>query len=122
MAKKSKKSTSRKSNRSRPAAEQRVSNSELSLAPTVEFLHSHLTESICSEVFQDLRTTERERKWSLFALARFWLAVVLEAPQSLTKLLEKTRGHLVTGLLPEVDASSEAFFQRNRPTRTAGRS
>ena len=53
------------------------------LAPTVEFLHGQITEALCDEVFQDIRTSERQRKWTLFALARFWLAVILEAPPSL---------------------------------------
>lgn len=82
------------------------------LAPTVEFLHEYLSEALCDEVFQDLRTTERERRWSLYALARFWLDVVLEAPPSLSQLLERTRGGDPAGFLPQVAASSEAFFQR----------
>jgi hypothetical protein len=85
---------------------------EVQLAPAVEFIHEHLTEALCCEVFQGIRTTERERKWSLFALARFWLAVVLEAPPSLSHLLERTRQNNPLGFLPEVSASSEAFFQR----------
>lgn len=82
------------------------------LSPVVEFLHEHLTEALCEEVFQDLRTTERERKWSLFALARFWQAVVLEAPPSLSHLLERSRLGDPRGFLPVISASSEAFFQK----------
>lgn len=85
---------------------------DVHLVPTVEFIHEHLTESLCKEVFQDVRTSERERKWSLFALARFWLAVVIGAPKSLSQLLERTRHGDPRGLLPLVDASSEAFFQK----------
>lgn len=85
------------------------------LAPTVSFIHEILTESLCKEVFEDHRTNERERKWVLFALARFWLAVILEPPPSLSALLERTRNrHDPRGFLPEVDAESEAFFQRCR--------
>ena len=82
------------------------------LAPTVEFLHEHLTEALCKEVFKDLRTTERERKWSLYALAQFWIAVVLVAPRALGELLARSRAGDPTGLLPQVAASSEAFFQK----------
>jgi hypothetical protein len=82
------------------------------LVPTVEFLHKELSEALCQEVFQDLRTSERERKWSLFALARFWLGVVLDSPKSLSQLLERMRSGDPTGFLPQVDASAEAFFQR----------
>ena len=72
----------------------------------------HLSEALCDEVFEDIRSSERQRKWSLFALARFWLAVILEAPPSLTQLLERTRQHDPRGFLPEVAASAESFFQK----------
>jgi hypothetical protein len=38
---------------------------DVQLVPTVEFLHEHITEALCAEVFRDLRTTERERKVSV---------------------------------------------------------
>ena len=82
------------------------------LAPSVEFIHEHLTEALCQEVFQAERTTERERKWSLFALARFWVTVVLTAPPSLAQLLDQTRRRERTGLLPYVDAAAASFYQK----------
>lgn len=82
------------------------------LAPTVEFLHGQITEALCEEVFQGVRTTERQRKWTLFALARFWLAVVLEPPRSLSQLLERTRSRDPKGILPAVAASAESFFEK----------
>jgi len=85
---------------------------EVHLAPAVEVLHKHITEAVCAEVYHELRTTERERKWSLFALARFWLAVILDPPPSLNQQLERTRHLDPRGFLPAVDASAEAFFQK----------
>jgi hypothetical protein len=85
---------------------------DVHLAPTVELLHKHITDSLCNEVFQDVRTSERQRKWSLFALARFWLAVVLDPPPSLSQQLELTRRRDPRGFLPEVSASAESFFQK----------
>jgi len=82
------------------------------LAPTVEFLHGQITEALCDEVFQDVRTTERQRKWTLFALARFWLAVILEPPPSLSQMLERTRRLDPRGFLPSVAASAESFFEK----------
>ena len=82
------------------------------LVPAVEFLHEHLTEALCNEVYRDLRTTERERKWCLYALARFWIAVIITAPRALSELLARSRAGDTTGLLPHVAASSEAFFQK----------
>jgi Transposase DDE domain len=85
------------------------------LAPTVDLIHQILTDTFCQEVFRDVRTNERERKWVLFALARFWLAVILEPPPSLAALIERTRNrHDPRGFLPEVDAEAEAFYQRCR--------
>src|SRR6266498_3866817 len=60
----------------------------VSLVPTVELLHGHLAKALCEEAFRDVRTTERQRKWTLYALARFWLAVIFEAPRSLSQLLD----------------------------------
>ena len=85
---------------------------DVHLVPIVQFLHERISKALCDEVFKDIRTTERQRDWSLFALARFWLAVILEAPSSLSQLLERTRKAGPEGFLPQVAASSEAFFQR----------
>jgi hypothetical protein len=69
---------------------------------------------MCDEVFHDLRTKERDRKWTLYTLSRFWIAVVLEAPPSLAQLLEQTRGphKEAHALLPTVDASNAAFHAK----------
>ena len=77
-----------------------------SVAPVLDVLHSTLTEEMCRQVHDDLRTKERLRKWTLYALSRFWTAVVLEAPPSLTHALELGRGpHKEThALLPNVDS------------------
>jgi len=82
------------------------------LAPTVEFIHGQITEALCEEVFKDIRTNERQRKWTLFALARFWLAVILEPPPSLSQMLERTRRLDPRGFLPSVAASAESFFEK----------
>lgn len=98
--------------RSGKGTEKKESPDTIRLVPAVEWLHSHITEALCQEVFQDVRTTERERKWSLFALARFWEVVVLEPPPSLTHLLERSRLGDPRGSLPVISASAEAFFQK----------
>jgi hypothetical protein len=85
---------------------------DVRLVPPLEILHAHVTKALCDEVFGELRTTERERKWSLYALARFWLAVVLKAPPSLSQLLQLMRGRELEGFLPEVSASAESFFMK----------
>ena len=87
---------------------------DVHIAPTVEFLHQHITEVLCEAVWHDGRTTERERKWSLFSLSRFWLAVILEPPPSLSQLLERVRRGDPRGFLPAVEASAEAFFQKSK--------
>jgi len=93
-----------------PAAqEQRVE-----LLGTVQVLPDHLTASLCRTVFQQTRTTERERHWALAALAAFWSAVVLRAPPSLTQALEEAATGTGGGW-PRVQASPEAFFERCQP-------
>lgn len=86
---------------------------DVSLAPTVRLLHENITEALCQEVFKGVRTTERERKWTLFALARFWLAVILKAPDSLSQVLAFRRDrHDPGGMLPQVEASAASFFEK----------
>jgi hypothetical protein len=83
----------------------------IELLGTVQLLHDHLTTSLCQTVFQQTRTTERERQWSLAALAAFWSEVILRAPQSLTQALEEAATGSGAGW-PRVHASPEAFFER----------
>jgi hypothetical protein len=78
---------------------------------TVQVLHKHLTASVCQTVFEQTRTTERARKWTLEALAEFGTAVILRAPQSLTQALEEAAAGTGAGW-PAVQASPEAFFAR----------
>ncbi len=85
---------------------------DVPLVPAVKLIHEHVTAAMCQEVFRGVRTNERQRKWTLFALARFWLAVIVEPPRSLSQLLERTRRSEPQGFLPEVDASDESFFQK----------
>jgi hypothetical protein len=109
---KGKKKTARKEKAKKEREKTKKDNkTRVELAPTVEFLHRHVTKALCDEVFRGIRSNERERLWSLFSLARFWQAVVLTGPPSLTQLLEVTRSTPI-GLLPHVEASSEAFFQK----------
>jgi len=81
------------------------------LLGTVQVLQEHLTASLCQTVFAQTRTTERARKWTLQALAEFWTAVILRAPQSLPHALEEAAVGTGTGW-PAVQASPEAFFER----------
>ena len=90
-----------------------MDNRIVSLLEPVELLHRHLTAGLCRRVHGQVRTKERQRKWTLYYLARFWTAVILRAPVSLTHALEDARlGQ--DGLFPRVRASSEAFFEKCR--------
>ena len=84
------------------------------LLGTVQVLHEHLTTSLCQTVFQQTRTTERERRWSLAALASFWTEVILRAPQSLTQAIEEAATGNGAGW-PRVQATPEAFSNAARP-------
>ena len=54
---------------------------------TLSVILDHLDESLCEEVFDEVRDKERQREWTLFLLAKFWIAVVLEAPPALSHVL-----------------------------------
>ena len=86
-------------------------NVPVNLLETVVLVNKHLTESLCEQVFQSNRITEREREWSLFALGRFWTAVTIQGPESLAQLLAQARAGL-DGLLPKVTATDGGSFQR----------
>jgi hypothetical protein len=81
------------------------------LLGTVELLHAHLTASLCQKVFHQTRSRERQRDWTLHALAQFWTAVILRAPQSLSQALAETASGKGP-LYPAVKASPEAFFEK----------
>jgi hypothetical protein len=81
------------------------------LLGTVQVLHEYLTTSLCQTVFQQTRTTERERRWSLAALASFWTEVILRAPQALPQAIEEGATGKGAGW-PRVQATPEAFFER----------
>lgn len=44
-------------------------------------LWTYLTEALCAEVFAALRERERERKWTLFTLMQFWIALLHDGPE-----------------------------------------
>ncbi|HLN13182.1 MAG TPA: IS4 family transposase [bacterium] len=83
----------------------------VNLAQIIKLLHTHLTAALCNTVFQRVRNRERQRRWSLAALAQFWLTVLLTGPRSLTQALRET-GIMFPHLGPAARTSPEAFFQR----------
>jgi hypothetical protein len=93
----------------RPAA--RPPASCINLAESVELLHTHLTAALCDTVFQRVRNRERQRRWTVAALAQFWLTVILTAPRSLTQALQEG-GMMFPALGSAARTSPEAFFQR----------
>src|SRR3989475_5364038 len=91
---------------------------DVDLLRVIDLLQAHITPALCRTVFGQVRKTERQRLWTLEALVRFWTAVVLRAPTALSQALAdslETRDPL----LPRIEASPEAFFQRCRDLRPA---
>jgi len=82
------------------------------LSATLALILKHLDQSLCDQVFKDVRDKQRQRTWTLFLLARFWLQVVIEAPRSLRQVLSETRPGDGTLLLPGIVASQPGFSQR----------
>jgi hypothetical protein len=81
-------------------------------------LWSYLTEALCAEVFAALREHERQRKWTLFTLMQFWIALLHDGPEvSQTQAVAQcARGH---PLYPLLTATPESFFQRVQALRPA---
>jgi hypothetical protein len=83
----------------------------IDLLATARLLNTHLTERLAEEVFQETRTGERERLWSLYGLANFWTHIVLHSPGSITQALEEAaRGE--GKIWPVTSGSPQAFFER----------
>jgi len=81
----------------------------------VKLLHKHCTEALCEDVFQKTRRRERQRKWTLYALARFWMIVVMQAPQSLTQALQDIRSGLIP-FVPMAPSTTDGFFAKCKAT------
>lgn len=90
----------------------------INLLHLVDLLQGQVTPEVCRATFGTVRTTERQRAWTLEALVRFWTAVVLRAPGALTQALQDALDDR-DPLFPRVVASPEAFFQRCRDLRPA---
>jgi hypothetical protein len=88
-----------------------LQETRIELLDTVQVLHDHMTASLCQTVFQQTRTTERERQWTLAAVAALWTAVIVRAPPSLTQALAEAAAGTGAGW-PLVQATPEAFFHR----------
>jgi len=80
---------------------------------TLEVLKEYATEALCEAAFKTVRTTERQRRWSLTALVQFWTAVILRAPPSLSHALSEMREGREP-LAPRIQATDESFFERCR--------
>jgi hypothetical protein len=81
------------------------------LLGTAQVLHEHLTGELCRRVFEQVRERERSRLWPLDLLARFWTAVTLRAPPSLTHALALATGRRDADY-PAVEGSDQGFFER----------
>jgi SAM-dependent methyltransferase len=85
----------------------------------VELLLSHLTPSLCETVFKRHRRTERERKWTFYAVCLFWAAMIVRRPPSIAHGIDQTRkGRSRDKLWPRVLAGTRAFYEkaeRQRP-------
>ena len=79
----------------------------------LDLLMKHLTPALCQTVFNKFRDTERERKWTFFAVAQFWTAMIIRHPGALQHGLDETRkGRSKDKLWPRVMATTQAFFEK----------
>jgi hypothetical protein len=113
-----------KRERRRPTLDTEVPRSTLDrdvdLLESIRILQAHMTDALCQEVFAETRIAEREREWSLPALARFWAGVVIRSPRSLTQAFEEARrldGE--SKLWPKISGSAQGFFDRSKTLRSA---
>jgi Transposase DDE domain len=86
----------------------------VNLVDTIKLLLEHLTPALCKAVFKKHRDNERERKWTLYAVATFWAAMIIRNPRGGMDAgwaqMRKGRGR--DKLWPRVQASSRAFRKK----------
>jgi hypothetical protein len=70
---------------------------------------------MCDAVFREMRTVERARTWTLGAMARFWVAVVMRQPASLREALEEAYGG--RGGYELIESGRSSFFERSQTLR-----
>lgn len=89
-------------------------NRQVDLLKAYEIIHESLTTALCEEVFQSIRRGERQRrdKWTLEALAEFWIAVTLDPPVALRTALAQALQKPEEVLFPRVEAVPSSFFER----------
>ena len=78
------------------------------LLSAANLIREHLTEALCEEVWRGIRTTERQRVWSLFELSRLMTEVTLDPPPSLSQALSEASG----GRYHAPASSDQALFAR----------
>ena len=86
------------------------------LIAVLEVLDTHLTSALCDAAWGAVRIAERQRKWTLELMLRFWAAVTLFAPPSLRHALAWAAGMPGSGF-PAPEATPEAFFARCQDLR-----
>ncbi|TAK01393.1 hypothetical protein EPO44_09065 [bacterium] len=88
-------------------------NKRVDLLPVTRLLLKHLTPALCKVVFKKHRTTERDRKWTLYAVSLFWAALIIRHVPSIEQGLAETRkGRGRDKLWPRVIATPGAFFKK----------
>ena len=85
----------------------------VNLMGMIEVLLDHLTPALCETVFKQCRNTERERKWTFYAVNLFWAAMIIRHPPAIQHGLDQTRkGRSRDKLWPRVMATARAFFKK----------
>jgi hypothetical protein len=99
-------------------AKTRAASARIDLIRVMDLLQAHLTPALCQAAFRRVRTTKRQRRWTLYALVQFWTAVTLRAPAALSQALADAVADREP-LYPRIEATPEVFFQRCRDLRPA---
>jgi hypothetical protein len=86
----------------------------VNLVDTIKLLLEHLTPALCKAVFKKYRNNERERKWTLYAVATFWAAMIIRNPPGGMDAgwaqMRKGRGR--DKVWPRVQATARAFRKK----------
>ena len=96
----------------------KATTQRVDLISVLEVIDRHLTSALCEATWEAVRISERQRKWTLELLLRFWIEVTVQAPRSLRDALTWATGQ-PGARFSGPEATPEAFFARSQSLRYA---
>lgn len=84
---------------------------QVHVGDALELLKKYMTEALCKRVYQEYRTDERERVWTLYPLMWFWVMVSAQGVPAMREAVKQARKGW-QGLVRRIRSSRQALSKR----------